>query len=549
MNFMRSETYINSGNNDRITIIASASKNIPGHIRIWSGNFVKEKQFRYGKCEMFTASIQKNKPFQVYMEDVKIHYSYLFVRASSVPVQRICLHDSQEKPCGTVFEFDREKSCGGVSEITYRNQNYFHFTAPVGWLNDPVGLCFYRGLYHMFYQFNPASQQWGDAYWGHVTSRDLLHWREHPVVLSPQPEIICNPLVRGGAYSGTALIEQDKMHLFFTRHIGDLEKQHCMEYTATVNSKDGFTFSGERRAVDALPVELGENFRDPKVWREGDEWLMLTGTETKDGAAVSVHSSKDLVEWEYKGIFHQEEERRYLRAECPSILKIGEKYVLIVGYHNRERTEVRRDTVYYIGSVKDYKFHAQGKGLLDYGKDFYAAQVFANLDRPTLIAWVNDRYAYHIDKLCRSNGTMSLPRRLWIQEGELYSFPADEVEAVETEESRFGYAFYMKDGRGHLHIDLADNSSGQMILAGSEAGQVSITVCSNRTMIDFDGDRWDAGIYVQELDVYTDNALLEIFLNHGRRAFTRRYERYETDYEVRVKLSEGCKAIWTRISM
>ena len=69
------------------------------------------------------------------------------------------------------------------------------------------------------------------------------------------------------------------MHLFFTRHVGDLQKEHCMEYTAAVYSENGFSFSAERIAVNDLPAELGENFRDPKVWREGDEWLMLTGAK------------------------------------------------------------------------------------------------------------------------------------------------------------------------------------------------------------------------------------------------------------------------------
>ncbi|MFR3321945.1 MAG: hypothetical protein ACLTSZ_13435 [Lachnospiraceae bacterium] len=89
---------------------------------------------------------------------------------------------------------------------------------------------------------------------------------EQPIILSPQPEIISNPLVRGGAFSGSALIEKNKMYLFL-QDMWDLEKRHCLEYTVSVSSDNGFEFSGEQTVVDDLPVELGENFRDPKVWK------------------------------------------------------------------------------------------------------------------------------------------------------------------------------------------------------------------------------------------------------------------------------------------
>lgn len=525
---MKSERLVNSEGYDYITVIASAAKSSPGYIRICSGKAMTDKQFRYSKCELFTAELPEEKSCRICMQDVKVHYAYLFRRDCADPVKQIC----------------PEKS--GVS-AAYKNQNTFHYSPPVGWLNDPVGLCFYRGLYHMFYQFNPSSQKWGDAHWGHVTSSDLLHWREHPVVLSPQPELVCNPDVRGGAFSGTALVEQNKMHLFFTRHVGDLQKEHCMEYTAAVYSENGFSFSAERIAVNDLPAELGENFRDPKVWREGDEWLMLTGSETADTAAIAVHCSKDLIQWQYKGIFLKEKDKRYLRAECPSIRKMADKYVLIAGYHNRDETQIRRDTVYYIGSIKNYRFRVEHKGLVDHGKDFYAAQIFANLKRTVAIAWINDRYEYHIEKLCRSNGVMSLPRKLWIEKGELYSYPVEEVERLETSEEHFENIFHIKDGRGHLQISLRENASGHIVLAESEAGQVTVTVCPGQIIIMTDKEKWNADITVERLDIYTDNALFEIFINGGMRAFTRRYERYETNYEVDADFGEGCRAVFRRI--
>lgn len=537
LNFMKNEIWINSEQNDGITIIASAEASVPGHISICSGDSIQDKQFRYSKCEVFTVSVPKENMIRIEVQAVRVHYSYLFQKTAPCPIREVLL-SSDKKVVGKHTEQER-----------YKNQNIFHYTAPIGWMNDPVGLCFYHGLYHMFYQFNPAAQRWGDMFWGHATSIDMIHWRDHPIVLMPQLEITCNPSVRGGAFSGTALIEKNTMHLFFSRHIGDLQKEHCLEYTATVESKNGFDFSGESIVVKDLPTELGENFRDPKVWREKDEWLMLTGTETYSGAAIAVHRSVDLKYWEYKGIFYREEDARYLRAECPSIMRLGEKYVLIIGYHNADETQVRRDTVYYIGTIKNYYFHAEQKGLLDYGKDFYAAQMFANIDQPVMIAWENDRYEYHIESLCRSNGTMSLPRKLWIEKEKLYSYPIEAMKCVEKKEGQFKNIFRIPDGRGHLHIIFSQKPSGYIRIASSEAGEIAVSISSNQLRITTDKEVWSTDIHIEELDVYSDCALFEIFLNHGEQAFTRRYDRYDTDYEIKADLSAGCSASFYKIEM
>lgn len=537
LNSMKNEMWINSEQNDSITIIASAESDVPGHICICSGDFIQDKQFRYNKCETFTVSVPKSCSIRIEWKNVRVHYGYLFQKKSACPIQEILLNDGNEY------------TSGNSKEEKYQNQNVFHYTAPVGWLNDPVGLCFYRGLYHMFYEFNPASQKWGDMYWGHATSTDMMRWKEHPVVLTPQLELTCNSLARGGAFSGTALVERNTMHLFFSRHIGDLQKKHCLEYTVTAESENGFDFSGESVVVKDLPTELGENFRDPKVWREKDEWLMLTGTETDFGAAIAVHRSVDLKYWEYKGIFYHEKDKKYLRAECPSIMKIGEKYILIIGYHNADETRVRRDTVYYIGTIKEYRFQADKKGLLDYGKDFYAAQMFANIEQPVLIAWVNDRYEYHIESLCRSNGAMSLPRKLWIEEGKVYSYPISAMKHLENESGQFENIFRISDGRGHLHIVFSQEPSGYIKIVSSESGEIAVTILPNHVSITTDKEVWSTDIYIEELDVYSDCALFEIFLNHGEYAFTRRYERYEINYEIKAELNPGCSATFYKIEI
>ena len=105
----------------------------------------------------------------------------------------------------------------GASRSPIREQ--YHFTPYKNWLNDPNGLCYYKGYYHLFYQQNPFDQKWDTMYWGHACSRDLIHWKHLPIALEPQPELLTAGLFQGGAYSGCALPLADKVLFYLTRHI------------------------------------------------------------------------------------------------------------------------------------------------------------------------------------------------------------------------------------------------------------------------------------------------------------------------------------------
>lgn len=123
----------------------------------------------------------------------------------------------------------------------------FHIAPPVGWLNDPNGLCQYRGIYHAFYQYSPFDEKGGLKFWAHCTSRDLLHWKLEDVPLSPDQPYDCH-----GVYSGSAVIEEDHMYLYYTgnvKEMGDYDyiNQGRQSNTVRVTSRDGFHF--EKRAA------------------------------------------------------------------------------------------------------------------------------------------------------------------------------------------------------------------------------------------------------------------------------------------------------------
>ena len=165
----------------------------------------------------------------------------------------------------------------------------FHFTPIKNWMNDPNGLCYYKGKYHLFYQHNPKNLYWGNMTWGHATSDDLFNWEHQPYAISPDiPEDI------DGCFSGSGFVKDDELYLAYTGVIMTTKKINEYGNTITVNendlistqlfakSKDGFTF--EKLSEPKIVAPDGyctAHFRDPKIWEK--KWEILYGVRWKKG--------------------------------------------------------------------------------------------------------------------------------------------------------------------------------------------------------------------------------------------------------------------------
>ena len=416
----------------------------------------------------------------------------------------------------------------------------YHFSPIRGWMNDPNGLCSFGGQYHLFYQFNPGDQQWGNMHWGHAISPDLLHWKHLPIARFPQQELMNLPELRGGAYSGTALPEGDILHLYYTRHIGDNAKTWCREWTVHASTRDGIHFAGEDELVVQLPPELETDFRDPKVLRLGDQWIMLTGGRSGETPVVAIHTSQDRLYWQYGGIFHREEDNKYCQAECPDLIPMGEEYILIVGYHNRPNvaTQIRRDVVWYRGKIENLRFRVLAQGLMDYGKDYYATQSVAGTD--IVLGWNSDYGQTYRPLPGGANGTMSLPRKLFLRDGNVYTFPIAAVSTLEHDE-RLLTGTVRTDGSCHIRLDVSRDARYCLLLAESEQGALSLSGSEGRTELRIWQERLPLpdGEPVTQVDVYLDRSLVEIFLNGGSVAATRRFRGETVTYPVRFTLSSG----------
>lgn len=170
-----------------------------------------------------------------------------------------------------------------MMEYSAREKGFFrplwHFSAPSGWINDPNGFCFFKGYYHLFYQYNPNGCDWHEMHWGHARSKDLIHWEDLPIALYPDREYDSDPTeLSGGCFSGSALVKGDRLYVFYTgtsRHGGSIVQAQCMAYS---DGGVNFTKYEGNPIIPYPPATVGEiaNFRDPRiVERDGKYYLLV----------------------------------------------------------------------------------------------------------------------------------------------------------------------------------------------------------------------------------------------------------------------------------
>ena len=255
-----------------------------------------------------------------------------------------------------------------------------HLMPPTGWLNDPNGLCYFKGRYHVFSQYSPFEVEGGLKLWGHYSSEDLVSWRYEGVPLYPDSSYDCH-----GVYSGSAIVEDEKLHLFFTGNVkmdGDYDHINNGREASTlhVESEDGIHFGVKEVAVDYqdYPETYTRHVRDPKVWKDDDAYFMaLGGRKKNDQGAVLIYRSENLKNWTYEREITTEEPFGYM-WECPDMFKIEGQQVLSVSPQGLKHEEYRFQNVYQSGYflLKDGKMDVKEFQEWDMGFDFYAPQTF-----------------------------------------------------------------------------------------------------------------------------------------------------------------------------
>jgi len=252
-------------------------------------------------------------------------------------IAECCMYDETVFDNGAVFFIvDREKIevlDGKRLGRHYKSDPFrplFHFTPVRNWINDPCGLVQWKGLYHLFCQYHPYSSFWGPMHWSHAVSSDLVHWRHLPMALAPDTTGHADDF--SGIFTGSAVENGSELAIVYTDH-RDMRyhPDRIMQSQALATSADGVVFKKfpGNPVIGARPEDAGEDFRDPKVWREDGEWRMVLGTSHGGRGKIILYGSADLVYWEYRGDLYRAERDGIGMFECPDFFAIGGRNVLI----------------------------------------------------------------------------------------------------------------------------------------------------------------------------------------------------------------------------
>ena len=298
----------------------------------------------------------------------------------------------------------------------------FHVTAPEGWINDPNGLVYFKEKYHVFYQHYPYDTCWGPMHWGHVSSTDLIHWDRLPIAL--YPKIDTN---EDGCFSGTSIIYNDILYVVYTGFFENGGGENIRQLQYLASSVDGINFTKHGLIIGEkeLPSEYSAcDFRDPKIWRENDKFYILVAAKKKNGKGhMLLFESSDIFHWSFVGdVF---DESLGVMYECPdyvnnlNILLYSEQFQPNQGY-----THLNIHSCSYATGKLDVlnaKFNSDNKGVVDYGFDFYAPQVFAN--KAVLIGWLNMWDRTNPSVKYGFAGTLTIPRKIEVKDGKLLQTP------------------------------------------------------------------------------------------------------------------------------
>ncbi|MBQ1840672.1 MAG: glycoside hydrolase family 32 protein [Atopobiaceae bacterium] len=436
------------------------------------------------------------------------------------------------------------------------NERYrlgFHIAPKTGWLNDPNGLCQFRGVYHAFFQFNPVWPQIDTKYWRHFTSTDLVHWKDcgTPLVTDIAED-------RNGVYSGSACVRRgmasdggDLMCLYYTGNVVYKDDPEAgMDFVHTgreaneilVTSEDGEHFSEKNVLLrnSDYPNVCTLHVRDPKVWeQDGRVWMLLGARDQDDEGMVLLYGSDDGRTWRIKSQVYSQNKFGYM-WECPNIVQIDGHDFLAVCPQGLPDEVDRWQNLWQAGyfplegSILDTVLVDETTFVeWDLGYDFYAPQVFVDdSGRTILIGWMG---TFEDNRTSSPNGMMwahclTVPRVLTIGEnGLLRQNPASELETMR------GEAIPLKASR-HVAIDehrgdiVIDGINGVGALALDD-NAVEIAYTGEKLEVSFGnaevaGGRIDRQVPLDHLDdlrVMEDTSAIEIYANVGETVFSTRW--------------------------
>ena len=446
-------------------------------------------------------------------------------------------------------EEKRKAGCG-------RFRQTFHLMPPTGWLNDPNGLCQFKGVYHVFFQYSPFDAQGGLKMWGHYTSRDMISWEYHGAALYPDQPFDCH-----GVYSGCAWIENEKMYLYYTGNV-KMEDRDDYDYinsgrqsnTVLVESEDGFHLGRKKLLMknEDYPDDLTLHVRDPKVWKENGIYYMLQGARTKaDTGQALIFESKDLYNWKFKSRIEAKGPSGYM-WECPDYYEVGGVKLFGASLQGLEGEEWKDRNVYQSGYftvdgdiLTEYSLGSYC--LWDYGFDYYAPQSFVSEDgRRIQIGWMGMPDCEDYTNRTLEEGwqhCLTIPREIYTEGGVVRQRPVRELEEQEKK---------IISGVGELALE--DHPVYDAVINGIEDNQFC-AVLGEELILEYRDGRFEMRFTnqsknsvsggrrlrytkmetVENVRILTDVSSVEVFVNDGAAVFTTRYYPENANIHVEAK--------------
>ena len=388
---------------------------------------------------------------------------------------------------------------------TEKYRPLYHHTPVYGWMNDPNGMFYKDGVYHLFYQWNPYGSQWENMTWGHSTSRDLIHWEAQPTAIEPD--------ALGSIFSGSCVVDKknNRVVAFYTS-AGEKQTQ-----SMAISKDNGNTF--EKYKGNPVLVSKEEDFRDPKCFwnQEIQKWNMILAV----GQEMRIYSSADLVDWKYESSFGTGLGCHDGVWECPDLMKLQvrgtdkQKWMLICNI-NPGGPFGGSATQYFIGEFDGHKFTCEHTDTrwMDYGKDHYATVTFDNAPdgRHIAIAWMSNwQYANQVPtKQFRSANSVPRDLDLFEYEGQTYCgvTPSRELLAL----------------RGKTVSNLSNQIGEQVVLTYDAKGK-TFAMDRTRSYASFSENfpcKTVAPVYgdIRQLRIFIDRSSIEVFDAEGRLSMT-----------------------------
>lgn len=382
----------------------------------------------------------------------------------------------------------------------------FHFSPPSHWMNDPNGLVYYDGEYHLFYQHHPHGNQWGPMHWGHAVSPDLIHWKHMPIALFPDEH--------GAIFSGCCVVDWDNSSgLFKGSHglVAIFTHADTCPKTGQPRQRQSLAYSSDKgrswHKYEGNPVLAEDDlidFRDPKVfWHpQSERWVMVLVA----GDHARFYGSKNLREWSLTGEFGKGEGSHDGVWECPDLFELPiddsgrSKWVLIISIGDNPDCPEGSRTQYFIGEFDGNTFINDNTTdhilWLDHGRDNYAGVTWSDIPerdgRRVMIGWMSNWKYANQTPTGDWRGAMTLPRALSLTSRDegivLTQMPVREVERLRKTSMSWKDVTVMQDvpftqqtndGLLEIEADIDTRSGNEVHIKFKSSGQ-------NETMIAYD---------------------------------------------------------------